>query len=125
MNSGILINGDSMIELDRMEENSIGSIVTDPPYLIDFMNKSWDTADNIAGSPDFWKKCFKALKPGGYAAVFGHSRTHHHIMNALEGAGFELKDTLTWLYGQGFPKSHNISKAIDKKLGADRKVIGK
>ena len=125
MNSGILINGDSMIELDNLEENSIGSIVSDPPYLIDFMNKSWDTADNIAGSPDFWKKCFRALKPGGYAAVFGHSRTHHHIMNALEGAGFELKDTLTWLYGQGFPKSHNISKAIDKKLGADRKVIGK
>ena len=120
-----MVNKDSLDELDRIEENSIGSIVTDPPYLINFMNKSWDTKDNIAGSPDFWEKCFKALKPGGYAAVFGHSRTHHHIMNALEGAGFELRDTLTWLYGSGFPKSHNISKAIDKKLGADRKVIGK
>lgn len=120
----LLLQGNCFDMLDKLEDESIGSVVSDPPYLINFMNKGWDKEDNIAGSPELYKKLLTKMKPGGYVALFGHSRTHHHIMNALEGAGFELRDTLTWLYGQGFPKSHNIGKAVDKVLGNDRKVIG-
>ena len=112
----LLLQGDCYEQLDKIEDESVGSVVADPPYLIDFMNKGWDSADNIAASPKLYKKLLTKMKPGGYVALFGHSRTHHRIMVALEEAGFELKDTLTWLYGQGFPKSHNISISIDKKL---------
>ena len=112
----LLLQGDCYEQLDKLEDESVGSVVADPPYLIDFMNKGWDSADNIAASPELYKKLFTKMKHGGYVALFGHSRTHHRIMVALEEAGFELKDTLTWLYGQGFPKSHNISISIDKKL---------
>ncbi len=112
----LLLQGDCYEQLDKLEDESVGSVVADPPYLIDFMNKGWDSADNIAASPKLYKKLLTKMKPGGYVALFGHSRTHHRIMVALEEAGFELKDTLTWLYGQGFPKNHNISISIDKKL---------
>jgi site-specific DNA-methyltransferase (adenine-specific) len=116
----LLLQGNCFDMLDKLEDESIGSVVSDPPYLINFMNKGWDKEDNIAGSPELYKKLLTKMKPGAYVALFGHSRTHHHIMNALEGAGFELRDTLTWLYGQGFPKSHNIGKAV-----AATKLTGK
>lgn len=115
-NKTLLLQGDCFEMLDKIEDNSVGSVVSDPPYLIDFMNKGWDSADNIAASPELYKKLFTKMKHGGYVALFGHSRTHHRIMVALEEGGFEIKDTLTWLYGQGFPKNHNISISIDKKL---------
>tara|TARA_R110002020_G_scaffold435716_2_gene645937 strand:- start:181 stop:1332 length:1152 start_codon:yes stop_codon:yes gene_type:complete len=108
----LLLQGNCFDMLDKLEDESIGSVVSDPPYLINFMNKGWDKEDNIAGSPELYKKLLTKMKSGAYVALFGHSRTHHHIMNALEKAGFELRDTLTWLYGQGFPKSHNIGKAV-------------
>lgn len=111
----LLLQGDCFEQLDKIEDESVGSVVADPPYLIDFMGKGWDSPDNIAGNPNLYKKLLTKMKPGGYVALFGHSRTHHRIMVALEEAGFELKDTLTWLYGQGFPKSHNISKSLDKQ----------
>ena len=123
MSNTVLINGDCFEALDKLEDNSIGSVVSDPPYLINFMNKGWDNENNIAGNPELYKKLITKMKAGSYVALFGHSRTHHRIMVALEEAGFELRDTLTWLYGSGFPKNHNIGKAIDKKLGGKREVI--
>lgn len=110
--------------MDSLEENSIDCIVTDPPYEIGFMNKGWDNT-GIAFNIDTWKKALRVLKPGGYLLAFNHSRTFHRMMIAIEDAGFELRDTIMWLYGSGFPKSHNISKAIDKRLGCEREVVGK
>ena len=109
--------------LDTLEENSVDSIVTDTPYEINFMAKSWDNA-GVAFNPVTWEKALRVLKPGGHMLVFGHSRKMHRITVAIEDAGFEIRDTLMWIYGSGFPKSHDISKAIDKKLGAERGMIG-
>jgi len=113
----MIINGESLEQLKLMEENSIDHIITDPPYLIDFMGKKWDSADNIAGSVEFWKEALRVCKSGSYALVFGHSRTHHRVMVALENAGWEIRDCLMWLQGQGFPKSHELGAKIDKALG--------
>ena len=99
-----------MVWLKEQPDNSIDHIITDPPYLIDFMGKGWDSKDNIAGNPEFWKECLRVVKPGGYCLSFGHSRTHHRIMIALEDAGWELRDCLMWLYGSGFPKSQDLGK---------------
>lgn len=102
--------------MDSLPENSIDAIVTDPPYEINFMNKGWDNT-GIAFDVETWKKALRVLKPGGILLAFNHSRTFHRMMVAIEDAGFELRDTIMWLYGSGFPKSHNIAKAIDKKGG--------
>lgn len=108
-----LINGNMLEELDKLEENSIGSIVTDPPYEINFMNNGWDNA-GVAFSVETWKKCLRVLKPGGYLLSFAAARTQHRIACAIEDAGFEIRDTIMWLYSQGFPKSMDISKQLDK-----------
>jgi hypothetical protein len=97
-----------------MEENSVGSIVTDPPYEINFMGKDWDNA-GVAFSAETWKKCLRVLKPGGYLLSFAAARTQHRIACAIEDAGFEIRDTIMWLYGSGFPKSMDISKQLDKR----------
>jgi len=104
----MIVNENSFDWLKNREDNSIDHIITDPPYLIDFMGKGWDSEDNIAGSVDFWKEALRVCKSGSYAFVFGHSRTHHRVMVALENAGWEIRDCLMWLYGSGFPKSHNL-----------------
>lgn len=115
----------SMLDvLDTLPENSVDAIVTDPPYEISFMSKGWDNT-GIAFQVDTWKKCLRVLKPGGHLLAFNHSRTFHRMWVAIEDAGFEIRDTIMWVYGSGFPKSLNISKAIDKMLGAEREVIGK
>ena len=88
------------------------------------MGKGWDNS-GIAFQPDTWKKCYEVLKPGGYLLAFGGSRTFHRIACAIEDAGFEIRDTIMWLYGSGFPKSMNIGLAIDKKNGVESKVVGK
>jgi site-specific DNA-methyltransferase (adenine-specific) len=111
-------------KIKTLPDNSVGSIVSDPPYLIDFMNKKWDSQDSPVGKKEFWLEVKRVLKPGAHAAIFGHSRTHHRVMVAMEDAGFEIRDTMMWLYGSGFPKSHNISKAIDKLEGKEPKVVG-
>jgi len=108
-----LYNADSIVKLKELEENSIDSIVTDPPYFINFMNKKWDAKEHIASHPDFWTECLRVLKPGGHVLAFGHSRTHHRLFTAIEDAGFQIKDTIMWMYGSGFPKSHNIGKSVD------------
>lgn len=119
-----IFHGDNDTLLDRLQENSIDSIVCDPPYALNFMGKGWDTGD-VAFSKRFWKKALRVLKPGGHIIAFGGSRTYHRMACAIEDAGFEIRDSLMWLYSTGFPKSVCISKAIDKAYGVERKVVGK
>ena len=114
-----LHNADCFNKLRELEDNSVDSVVTDPPYFLSFMGKDWDKLDgNIAANVEFWKEVLRVLKPGGHLLAFGHSRTHHRLYIAIEDAGFEIRDTIMWLYGSGFPKSHDISKAIDKHGGS-------
>lgn len=110
----MIINGNCLEELDKLDENSIDAIVTDPPYELNFMGKGWDNA-GVSFNKETWAKCLKVLKPGGYLLAFGGSRTFHRIACAIEDAGFEIRDTIMWLYGSGFPKSMNISKGIEAK----------
>jgi len=104
----------------HMRANYFDTLITDPPYGLGFMGKDWDY-----GVPGvrFWKRFLKWCKPGATALVFGGTRTHHRLMCAMEDAGWEIRDCMMWLYGSGFPKSLDISKAIDKKSGAKRKII--
>tara|TARA_R100000781_G_scaffold856_1_gene1434 strand:+ start:1282 stop:2595 length:1314 start_codon:yes stop_codon:yes gene_type:complete len=111
-----LLLGDNKELLEKIEDESIDALVTDPPYLINFMGKDWDKENSPAGDKDFWALVLKKMKPGAHGLIFGHSRQHHRVMTALEDAGFEIRDCLMWLYGSGFPKSHNISIAIDKQV---------
>lgn len=100
--------------LPTLPENSVDSVVTDPPYELNFMGKAWDNS-GVAFQKDTWERCLRVLKPGGYLLAFGGSRTFHRIACAIEDAGFEIRDTIMWLYGSGFPKSLNISKTIEKR----------
>lgn len=118
-----LIIGDCLEELDKIEENSIDAIITDPPYELNFMNKGWDNA-GVSFSKSTWEKCLRALKPGGYLLAFGGGRTFHRIACAIEDAGFEIRDTIMWIYGSGFPKSMNIGLALDKKNGIKSQIVG-
>ena len=107
-----------------LDENSVDAIVTDPPYELGFMGKSWD-ASGVAFDVNTWKEALRVLKPGGHLIAFSGSRTYHRMAVAIEDAGFEIRDQIMWVYGSGFPKSHNISKGIDKAAGAEREVVGK
>ena len=119
-----ILTGDSREKLKELEDESIDALVTDPPYLINFMGKDWDKENSPAGDSSFWEEVLRVMKPGAHGLVFGHSRQHHRVMTALEDAGFEIRDCLMWLYGQGFPKSHNIGKSVEK-LNGTVKVKGK
>ncbi len=105
-----------------MEADSIDSIVTDPPYELGFMGKSWDSS-GIAFNVAVWQEALRVLKPGGHLIAFSGSRTYHRMAVAIEDAGFEIRDQIMWVYGSGFPKSHDVSKAIDKQAGAVREVV--
>jgi len=109
--------------MKEMPDNSVDSVVTDPPYELGFMGKSWDSS-GIAFNVEVWQEALRVLKPGGHLIAFSGSRTYHRMAVAIEDAGFEIRDQIMWIYGSGFPKSHNISKAIDKAAGAEREVIG-
>lgn len=100
----MIINGDCLEEMKKMEDNSISCIVTDPPYGLSFMGKGWDHA--IPGK-EYWEECLRVTKPGGHLLAFGGTRTFHRQTCAIEDAGFEIRDCLMWIYGSGFPKSHN------------------
>lgn len=106
---GMIVNGDCLEELDKLDENSIDAIVTDPPYLLGFMGKEWDKGD-ISSDKNTWEKCLRVLKPGGYLLSFGGTRTYHRIACAIEDAGFEIRDCIQWIYGSGFAKSLNALK---------------
>lgn len=118
-----LFNGNMLDMLQVIKKESIDSVVCDPPYELNFMGKGWDNS-GIAFNPETWKQCYEVLKPGGYLLAFGGSRTYHRIAVAIEDAGFEIRDTIMWLYGSGFPKSMNIGLALDKKNGVESKVVG-
>jgi len=119
-----ILHGNNLDILPTLADNSIDSIVTDPPYELGFMGKKWDSS-GIAYSVELWQQCLRVLKPGGHLLSFGGTRTYHRVAVAIEDAGFELRDSIAWLYGSGFPKSLDVSKAIDKAAGAEREVIGK
>ena len=105
--------------MKEMPDNSVDSIVTDPPYELGFMGKSWDST-GIANSVEVWQEALRVLKPGGHLIAFSGSRTYHRMAVAIEDAGFEIRDQIMWVYGSGFPKSHNVSKGIDKGMGENR-----
>ena len=116
-----LMLGDNIESLKKLEANSVDSVVTDPPYGLSFMNKKWD---HQVPSVDFWKEVYRVLKPGGHVLSFGGTRTYHRMTVNIEDAGFEIRDQIMWLYGSGFPKSHNIGKSVDKIRGNEREVVG-
>ncbi len=120
-----LHNSDCITKMQEMINDGIqvDSVVTDPPYELGFMGKSWDST-GIAFQPDTWKLAYQLLKPGGHLLAFSGSRTYHRMAVAIEDAGFEIRDQIMWLYGSGFPKSLNIGKALDKKLGNKRTSLG-
>src|SRR5690242_11953182 len=101
--------GDLREVLPTLEADSIDSCVCDPPYELGFMNKKWDST-GVAFDPATWAHVYRVLKPGAYLCAFGGTRTWHRIAVAIEDAGFEIRDSLAWLYGQGFPKSLDLSK---------------
>ena len=148
----MLINGDCLKVVEKLVNDGIqvDSIVTDPPYHLTsiverfgkegsasvkdkdgafqrqskgFMGKEWDGGD-IAFRKETWELFMKVLKPGGHLLAFSGSRTYHRMAIAIENAGFDIRDQIMWLYGSGFPKSLNIGKAVDKKQGNKREVIG-
>ena len=151
-----VITGDCTEAMAGIEDSSVDSVVTDPPYGLEFMGKDWDGAngfrrslnpadagrDSVFGrasrtGPEYvsgslyqdwcqqWAaECLRVLKPGGYLLAFGGTRTYHRLACAIEDAGFEIRDSLHWIYGSGFPKSLDVSKAIDKAAGATRDVVG-
>ena len=116
-----LLLGDCLDKLKELEDNSIDSIVTDPPYGLSFMGKQWDYD---VPSQEIWEECMRVLKPGGHLLSFAGSRTYHRMAVRIEDAGFEIRDQIMWIYGSGFPKSHNIGKAVDKIEGNEREVVG-
>ena len=118
-----LLHGDCRAVLATMDDGLIDAIVTDPPYELGFMGKAWD-ASGVAYSVGLWAEVLRVLKPGGHLLAFGGTRTYHRMTVAIEDAGFEVRDSIHWVYGSGFPKSLDVSKAIDKAAGAEREVIG-
>lgn len=139
-----LFNGDSREVLKRLPDNSIDSVVTDPPYALvsivkrfgsenaapakgneayqrasaGFMGRAWDTGET-AFAVEFWAEVMRVLKPGGHVVAASGTRTYHRLAVAIEDAGFEIRDTILWLYGSGFPKSHDVERAINKAAGVE------
>jgi site-specific DNA-methyltransferase (adenine-specific) len=115
-----LHHGDCLEVLKTMADNSVDSIVTDPPYGLSFMGKKWDYD---VPSEDVWRECLRVLKPGGHLLAFAGTRTQHRMAVRIEDAGFEIRDMIAWVYSTGFPKSLDVSKAIDKAAGAERDKV--
>jgi DNA modification methylase len=117
--------GDCTAVMAALAPEHIHAVVTDPPYELGFMGKAWDKAGGVASQAATWELACRLLKPGGHLAAFAGSRTYHRIACAIDDAGFEIRDQLMWLYGSGFPKSHDVSKCIDKAGGVHRGKAGK
>ncbi|AFH22538.1 hypothetical protein OSG_eHP29_00070 [environmental Halophage eHP-29] len=125
-----IYTGDCFEQLPALDENSVHAIVTDPPYGLAFMGRSWDDFEPKEYQEwcEKWAtECLRVLKPGGHLLAFSGNRTHHRLMSGIEDAGYEIRDTITWHYGSGFPKALDVSKSIDKQAGKkeDREVTGK
>lgn len=114
--------GDSLEIVKTFKDNSVDACVTDPPYGLAFMGKRWDYD---VPSVELWREVFRVMKPGAHLLSFGGTRTYHRMVVAIEDAGFEIRDQVQWIYGSGFPKSLDVSKAIDKAAGVEREVIGR
>ena len=107
--SSVLMLGDCRQRLKELADCSVDSVVTDPPYELGFMGKSWDST-GVAYDVTVWQECLRVLKPGGHLLAFGGSRTYHRLAVAIEDAGFQIRDQIMWVYGSGFPKSLNVGK---------------
>lgn len=118
-----VLQGDCREVMKTLADCSVDAVVTDPPYELGFMLKSWDRT-GIAYDVNVWTECLRVLKPGGHLLAFGGSRTYHRLACAIEDAAFEIRDQIQWIYGSGFPKSLDVSKAIDAAAGAEREVVG-
>jgi len=116
-----IYNMDCLEGMKQLDDNSIDCVVTDPPYGLKFMNKSWDYD---VPSIDIWLECFRILKPGAHLLCFGGTRTYHRMAVNVEDGGFEIRDMINWIYGSGFPKSLDVGKAFDKLQGNKREVVG-
>jgi len=116
-----ILEGDCLEVMKTFPDNHFSSIVTDPPYGLGFMGKEWD-----AGLPHelIWKEALRVVKPGGFLLAFGGTRTYHRLTCSIEDAGWEIRDCIMWLYGSGFPKSLDVSKAIDKTSGVEIQTRG-
>jgi DNA modification methylase len=114
-------NGDCLEVLRTLPAASVDAVVTDPPYGLSFMGKRWDYD---VPAVEVWQECLRVLKPGGHLLAFAGTRTQHRMAVRIEDAGFEIRDLIAWVYGSGFPKSLDVSKAIDKAAGAEREVVG-
>lgn len=120
MSTSTIIVGDCLEIMRGMPDASVHAIVTDPPYGISFMGKGWDgDVPPVA----VWAECLRVLKPGGHLLAFAGTRTQHRMCTRIEEAGFEIRDLIAWVYGSGFPKSLDVSKAIDKAAGAEREKV--
>jgi len=116
-----LYHGDCREILAGLPDESVSAVVTDPPYGLAFMGKKWDyDVPSVA----IWEQCLRVLKPGGHLLAFAGTRTQHRMAVRIEDAGFEIRDMIAWVYGSGFPKSLDVSKAIDKAAGAEREAAG-
>jgi len=116
-----LLHGDCLEKLRELPDCSVDACVTDPPYGLSFMGKAWDY--DVPGA-DVWREVLRVLKPGGHLLAFAGTKTQHRMAVQIEDAGFEIRDMIAWVYGSGFPKSLDVSKAIDKAAGAEREVVG-
>jgi site-specific DNA-methyltransferase (adenine-specific) len=116
-----LLLGDCLERLRELPDCSVDACVTDPPYGLSFMGKAWDY--DVPGA-EVWREVLRVLKPGGHLLAFAGTRTQHRMACRIEDAGFEIRDMIAWVYGSGFPKSLDVSKAIDKAAGAEREVVG-
>jgi DNA modification methylase len=112
----VLHHGDCLEVLRTLADSSVDAVVTDPPYGLAFMGKRWDYD---VPAVDVWAECIRVLKPGGHLLAFAGTRTQHRMAVRIEDAGFEIRDMIAWVYGSGFPKSLDVSKAIDKAAGAE------
>src|SRR6185436_15781311 len=108
-----ILQGDCRAIMQTLPEASVCAIVTDPPYELRFMGKGWDKS-GVAFDPETWRQALRVLKPGGHLLAFSGTRTYHRMVCAIEDAGFEIRDQIGWAFGSGFPKSHDVSKGIDR-----------
>ena len=128
LKTNIIHTGDCFDVLPRLPDESIHAVVSDPPYGLAFMGRDWDDFEPKEYQEwcEKWaSECLRVLNPGGHMLAFSGNRTHHRLFTGVEDAGFEIRDTLTWHYGSGFPKASDISKTIDKRADAEREVVGK